>query len=494
MIKTIELTESDRNFFGLVSKAAFCNPFSEQRDELNSMISGIVGGGEREKVLEIAIKKVLDRIEGLQKKGVARLCAYSGEDNELMRSVFMFEAFHLYMNDFDLLIQRQTKEGDVPCPVPFAHEAIKLLIRRGFPKDEAIRYFALLYQLRRAFFFINRGLIGNSQSVRALRLRLWNNVFTNDIVLYSRFLWCRMEDFSTVLLGETGSGKGMAAGAIGRSGFIPFDEKKGCFVESFARNFISINLSQYPESLIESELFGHKKGAFTGAVEHHEGVFSKCSPHGAIFLDEIGDASVPVQIKLLQVLQDRTFSKVGSHEKERFSGRVIAATNHSLDDLRRDGRFRNDFYYRLCSDVIKVPSLQERIAEDPNELPLLLSNLIFRMTGQNLSELVDAVQTSLKRKPGANYPWPGNVRELEQAARRIILNREYEGDARICASSFKDKLIEGVTSGDMDAMELIASYCALLYQRHQTYEEVARRTKLDRRTAKKHILKGLGNY
>jgi transcriptional regulator with GAF, ATPase, and Fis domain len=109
--------------------------------------------------------------------------------------------------------------------------------------------------------------------------------------------------------------------------------------QSFTRGFVPLNLSQYPETLIESELFGHKKGAFTGAVEAHEGVFSRCSPHGEIFLDEIGDVSTHLQIKLLQVLQERTFSPVGSHEKLRFRGRVIAATNQSLDALRDQSFF-----------------------------------------------------------------------------------------------------------------------------------------------------------
>ena len=117
-----------------------------------------------------------------------------------------------------------------------------------------------------------------------------------------------------MLLGETGTGKGTAAAAIGRSGYIPFDERQGRFAESFMRGFIALNLSQFPETLIESELFGHRKGAFTGAVEAHQGVLARCSPYGAIFLDEIGDVPVPVQIKLLQVLQERTFCPVGSHE------------------------------------------------------------------------------------------------------------------------------------------------------------------------------------
>src|SRR5207342_3171077 len=174
---------------------------------------------------------------------------------------------------------------------------------------------------------IVHGLIGQSPCLKELCRHLWNNIFTHDIRWYDRYLWNRMEDFSTLLLGETGTGKGAAANAIGRSAYIPFDSRRGAFAESFAVGFIGVNLSQFSQTLIESQLFGHRKGAFTGAVEAHEGVFAQCSPHGAIFLDEIGDVSVPVQIKLLQVLQERSFCPVGSHETLRFRGRVIAATN-----------------------------------------------------------------------------------------------------------------------------------------------------------------------
>ena len=249
-------------------------------------------------------------------------------------------------------------------PVPFSRDLLSLLQRRGLAEEEALRVFAIFFQIRRAHHFIVEGLIGDSACMREFRRRLWDNVFTHDIRHYERCLWSRMEDFSTLLLGETGTGKGTAAAAIGRSGFIPFDPKKQCFAESFTRSFVSINLSQFPETLIESELFGHRKGAFTGAVEAHEGIFARCSPHGAIFLDEIGEVSAPVQIKLLRVLQDRVFSPVGSHEQVRFRGRVIAATNKPLDALRGPGGFRDDFYYRLCSDTITVPPLRQRLRED----------------------------------------------------------------------------------------------------------------------------------
>jgi DNA-binding NtrC family response regulator len=129
------------------------------------------------------------------------------------------------------------------------------LKRRGFSADEATRFFAIFFQIRRAAHFIEQGLIGRSACMKEFRRRLWQNVFTHDIRTYERGLWNRMEDFSTLLLGETGTGKGAAAAAIGRSAFIPFDTRKGTFAESFTRGFVGVNLSQFPETLIESELF-----------------------------------------------------------------------------------------------------------------------------------------------------------------------------------------------------------------------------------------------
>jgi len=234
-------------------------------------------------------------------------------------------------------------------------------------------------------------------------------------------------------------------------------------------------------------LFGHKKGAFTGAVEDYQGVFDRCSSYGAILLDEIGEVSKPIQIKLLQVLQERVFSPVGSQKQSRFNGRVIAATNRSLKRIRGEGLFRDDFYYRLCSDVIVVPPLRQRIQEESSELDMLLEITISRLIGKSSPELVKIVGEVIDRQLGRNYQWPGNVRELEQCVRRVILKGMYSGDSAIKGVDLEQQLIHGIEQGNMDAASLMSGYCYLLYQRYQTFEEVARRTGLDRRTVKKYI-------
>jgi DNA-binding NtrC family response regulator len=487
MPKRSHLGTSDREFFRKVSEAAFANPFGKDRTELDLKIAGRPQGYQSS-LLDEVLQKVAARVSALESEGLADIRMYEGNDLELAEVIFLFDIYHRCVDDFDGLIREQTRTGDSPCRVTFADNVLSMLAKRGFNQERALRLFAIFYQIRRAYYFIDRGLVGQSPSMMTLRMHLWNSVFTHDMRWYDNFLCDRMEDFSTLLLGETGTGKGAAAAAIGRSGFIPFDNEKSCFAGSFTRNFISINLSQYQESLIESELFGHKKGSFTGAVDNHEGLLSRCTPNGSIFLDEIGDVSIPVQIKLLQVLQERTFSPVGSHTKLRFYGRVIAATNRALDELRLENKFRDDFFYRLCSDIISVPTLRQRIQEDEGELDTLLSYLIGRMIESPEDELVSMVRKALDRDIGKQYHWPGNVRELEQAVRRILITRQYKGDSRTSTPDLRERLIKGIDTGTLDANAVVRSYCYLLYQKYLTYEEVARRTGLDRRTVKKHIL------
>lgn len=487
MTTNIHLQPADREFFKTVAQAAFTNPFSQARIDLDRTIAGTDAAMPWDDLVELATSRIRECLSVLRKSGRDDLRRYGGEDRELLRTVFLFDIYHRYRSRFDDFILKQQAAGDTPIPLPFARELLSLLADLGLNEAESLRYLGIFYQIRRAFYFIETALVGLSPSMHALRLQLWNNIFTCNINWYEQYLWDRMEDFSTLLLGETGTGKGAAAAAIGRSGFIPFDPRKGCFSGSFTRNFIAINLSQYPESLLESELFGHKKGAFTGAIDNHEGIFGRCTPHGSIFLDEIGDVSIPVQIKLLQVLQERSFSLVGSHERLRFHGRVIAATNRPLDELRQKGEFRDDFYYRLCSDIIVVPPLRQRIQEEPRELEALIANILKRMIGEAAVPYAKLVREAIMRDVGKNYSWSGNVRELEQAVRRIVITRHYRGDVGVRQAGELEQLTALMETGTMDAQALLAGYCRLLYQRFGTYEEVARRTKLDRRTVKKYI-------
>ena len=432
----------------------------------NRMLAELAGGprGMRgEDAFAAVMPEMNARIARLERQGLDTLQKFAAEDQPLMRSLFLYQVYNRYMPDLDLVIAEHLRNKD--APVPFAQRLIADLVSRGFNEAEALHYFACFFQLRRAFTFILNSLVGHSHSMHQLRYALWNNIFTNDMRAFDRVLWGRMEDFSTLLLGETGTGKGSAAAAIGRSVYIPFDRATGRFVASFTESFIATNLSQFPETLIESELFGHRKGAFTGAVDDHKGLFELCSRHGALFLDEIGEMTVPVQIKLLQVLQERTFTSVGSHQAKRFAGRVIAATNKSITELRASGQFRDDLFYRLCSDVITLPTLRQRLEEDEMELERLVREQLVRLTGKDDANDTEFILDTLKRDLPKNYPWPGNVRELEQAVRRILLTHHYTGDLKIAGPAADRALADEIHAGTLNARELLSRYCGLLYER-----------------------------
>jgi len=489
-LKKAKLTAEERIFFKTVHNAAFANPFSDLREKLDIKIAGLFPLADRRESKDLCIKEVDRRIKKLEKQGRANINAFQGQDKEIMTIVFLFDIFHKFRDDFDFLIEDQIQAEDVSIKVPFAENAMHILYTKGFDDKSIPHYFSLSYQLRRAFYFISNSLVGSSPCMQKLKKHLWYNVFTYNIDLYNKFLWNKMEDFSTLLLGETGTGKGTAAKAIGSSGYIPFDTKKLCFAESFTRAFSSLNLSQYPETLLESELFGHTKGAFTGAVDDYQGVFARCSPHGSILLDEIGEIPNHVQIKLLRVLQERDFSPVGTHETSRFNGRVIAATNRPKKEILDGKVFRDDFYYRLCSDIIEVPSLSIRIKELPSELDDLLDFTIQKMTGTRSEKLILKVKRIIDRRLGKDYQWPGNVRELEQCVRSVLLRRDYKGKQieEKKMISLKQELLKGISDRTIAVPYLISGYCKLLYDLSGNYEKVAKQTGLDRRTIKKHIM------
>jgi Nif-specific regulatory protein len=183
--------------------------------------------------------------------------------------------------------------------------------------------------------------------------------------------------------------------------------------ERHQQSFVQLNCAALPESLLESELFGHERGAFTGAVKTRRGRF-ELADKGTLFLDEIGDLSLATQIKLLRVLQERTFERVGGSRSLTVDVRIIAATNADLEEAVRARRFREDLYYRLHVVPIVLPPLRER----KEDIPLLVGHFLQRFNAENRKALkISSAAMDLI----VGYDWPGNVRELENCIERMVV-------------------------------------------------------------------------
>jgi DNA-binding NtrC family response regulator len=210
-----------------------------------------------------------------------------------------------------------------------------------------------------------------------------------------------MTDSTVLITGESGTGKELVARAI------HFNSKRA------DKMFVTVNCGAIPEELLESELFGHIRGAFTNAVANREGRFA-IAHEGTIFLDEIGDMSTNLQVKLLRVLQERTFEPVGSSKTQRVDVRVIAATNQNLEEATAERRFREDLFYRLNVIPIVVPPLRER-RDDIAPLAEHFLNIANEGRGDQEIEFSDGVIERL-----TSFDWPGNVRELENLVERLV--------------------------------------------------------------------------
>ncbi len=355
------------------------------------------------------------------------------------------------------------------------------------PVDHA-HLFALAFQIRRAFHHTFRQIYGGSAPAARLRAAVWESIFTNDRRRYARSLHGRMGDITTLVVGESGTGKELVARAIALSRYTPFDARRGAFVDDWASACVAVNLSALAPSLIESELFGHRRGAFTGALEDRSGYLETCAPAGTVFLDEIGELGGDVQVKLLRVLQSRTFQRAGETRERPFRGKVIAATNRDLAARIRAGRFRADLYYRLCADVITTPTLREQLADSPRDLRNLILVLAPRIAGpEERDGLADQVYTWVTQHLGREYDWPGNMRELEQCVRNVMIRGSYRPPAGLAAGRTRESVFDRFRAGALTADELLRRYCTHVHRLTGSYQETARRLGLDRRTVRAKI-------
>ena len=269
---------------------------------------------------------------------------------------------------------------------PFEVEELLVLARRALEDQRARTGLRYLLSERDAE-YDHYGIIGRSRAI-------------HDVIARAELV---AESKSTVLLtGETGTGKELVARAI--------------HARSAQRSMpmIKVNCAAIPETLLESELFGHMRGAFTGATFTKKGRFA-LAEGGTIFLDEIGTISLTVQAKLLRVLQDREFEPLGAERTQKVDVRVIAATNRDLRQLVSEGKFLEDLFYRLNVIPIEMPALRER----REDIPLLVEHFVKRFaerTGKKIDGVDEKAMTELTR-----YEWPGNVRELENTMERAVV-------------------------------------------------------------------------
>jgi DNA-binding NtrC family response regulator len=209
-------------------------------------------------------------------------------------------------------------------------------------------------------------------------------------------------DANVLILGENGTGKELIARAIHRNS----SRQK--------ENFVSVDLGSITETLFESELFGHKKGSFTDAKEDRAGRFEMANG-GTLFLDEIGNLSMPLQAKLLTVLQNRRVSRVGANKETPVDIRLICATNMPLYEMVKDNRFRQDLLYRINTIEIEIPSLRERL----EDIPLLANHFLKHYAvkyEKSVSRISEGAMTRMNK-----HPWPGNIRELQHAIERAVI-------------------------------------------------------------------------
>lgn len=499
-------TPAERQFATAVGRLTHCNPFLPERIEWERVALGddfdsnladwnARPGEERD---HANLTRLLERSAAILDRArdrIAQRFESLGDDWPLYQNLLLMVMYHRFRSGFDELILQARKQRSGPRAAELYRkweaDAERYL---SFPDgrlpiaEELPHLFAGFFQLRRAFANIFQFILGVSRPAVELRAAVWESIFTCDLWRYRRALYHRMSDFTTLITGPSGTGKELVAQAIGLSRYVAFDPAKGKFTEDFAGSFYAVNVAALSPTLIESELFGHRRGSFTGAIEDRAGWLEVCPPQGTVFLDEIGEVEISIQVKLLRVLQSRVFCRLGETSDRPFRGKIIAATNRELANEMHAGRFRQDFYYRLCSDVVAVPSLRERIAESPLELEHLVTHLAQRAIGAEGDSLASEVLAWIDAKLGRDYAWPGNIRELEQCLRNVLVRRSYTpATPQPDRTGPHDQLTAEILSGALTADELLRRYCLLVFAATGSYEATAKKLKLDWRTVRARV-------
>jgi DNA-binding NtrC family response regulator len=521
------ISAAERSFLTAVSEFAYCNPFLPEHTRLEREALGdefvegepvwsqMVEDPERPRA---NVWRIFEKLKKLAEELRSRLISGKFTPREADLLLYEDAILHLLYQSY----YRQFNEASFGATAKltsrwrFYHEFLadwrRFLEIEGVTlptRHDARHTFACFRQIQRAFEQIFHDIIGGSMPAARLRASIWQSIFTHDMRRYRRTLFGRMGEFATLITGPSGTGKELAARAIAQSRYAPFDDKKIAFADDDASLFFAINISALSPTLVESELFGHRRGSFTGAIEDRKGWLETCPALGSVFLDELGDLDPAIQVKLLRVIETRSFHPVGETAARQFQGKLIAATNRDLAARIRTGDFREDLYYRLCSDQIVTPSLAEQLADSQQVLNELIVYMARRVAGAEAEELARDVTIWIEENLGRDYPWPGNYRELEQCVKNVLIRRDYRPSSPVSGRSrmaghgpaplahmgregpgtldAMAQIIDDFCGGRTTVNELLTRYCTIVYRINGSYEETARRIGLDRRTVKNKI-------
>ena len=289
-----------------------------------------------------------------------------------------------------------TAHGSIPDALLAADQGVFSFLTKPFDGKD------LMAQVERAFNLTAAILPGSGKTGRDSS---WDRILTRSPKMQTVLDQARLvaaSDASVFIHGASGTGKELLAQAIHQA--------------SPRRNhaFIALNCAAFPEQLLESELFGHKKGAFTGAANSHQGLF-QAAEGGTLFLDEIGDMPLSLQVKLLRALQERVIRPVGSTESIAVDVRIISASHRDLEQEMAARRFRDDLYYRLCVVTLELPALAER----PEDIPLLAEFFLRDTAAKNRKDVRGIAPEAMELLVGA--PWPGNVRQLANVIEQAVV-------------------------------------------------------------------------
>jgi DNA-binding NtrC family response regulator len=515
------LSRPERRQVEAIAQIGYCNPFLPERLKWERQVLGnqFQEGAAvmnlpstmdaEEKVFEnflLILKRAHELADMLRVRVLDGHCSRE-DDQRLYRELILFTLYGKYFSLVNLSRdQRKSAESRqyAECWQSFLKDYQWYLSIDGVKLPvyfDPVHCFSIFRQLDRAFQHIFVYILGRSMPMARLRATIWESIFTHDMSRYIRGVYKSVGEITTLITGPSGTGKELVARAIGLSRYQRFDPKSKKFGDEIEPQMLSVNLSALSSTLIESELFGHCKGAFTGAVADRQGWLEVCSQTGAVFLDEIGELDHAIQVKLLRVLQTQEFSRVGESRARTFEGKFIAATNRELELEIQCGRFRKDLYYRLCADQIQTPTLHEQLVDCPEDLFELTCSIAARLL-RHVPEEVDALASEtvnwIEQNLGTKYDWPGNIRELEQCVRNVLIRKSSRPPKRTvgCSETAADltkaagsdeHFIKGLLAGELTLEEVTQEYVSHVYRLTGRFDLAASKLGVNWRTVRSKV-------